>query len=136
MPVRFEAGADAGPDKLSRQVTRYALAADGANLGLDVAGVADASLQVDSLFRLRNVDSDPHAITLSAPAVNDDGIITFTMVLRDGAGAAGVLDLRTGLPLNLTLAPGEVLDAALTLTLADGAAVNATVPLRLDVDPV
>lgn len=133
-PVHFAPGGDAGPDRLSARVPRYALGEDRTTLDIEIVGSPDARLEIGSLFRIVNDDTVARRIVLRAPSIDASTGIREYRIDVPGAGAPA-LDLLSNEPsLTTTLLPASALDARVTLALAPGATRALSVSaLALDV---
>lgn len=117
-PIRFSAGADAGPDRLSATVPAYAIGEEGASLEAQVVAVREARVVVDSLLRVENVGSAARAGTLEATVENTTGVEVATLELWDPLTDAVVhtLDLLGVSPrVDVTLAAGARLEGRYTI---------------------
>lgn len=119
-PVVYEPGADSGAAPF---VSSFAVSANGTTFTAAIRGVPAASVSIDELFRVRNVDSRPHTVVLTAERVANPQVVAYRIDFYDGATLAGTMDLKSASPgvTFVDLAPGKVLSARTTVVLAPGA---------------
>ena len=125
-PVQFLAGDDAGPSALTDYVSAYSISTNKTYFTATVKGVPEATLTVDSFFKLENVDDAPRAVTLSTAQVSNAFVSAYTIQLYNPSNALqGTLTLTAASPsVTVTIPAGTVYYAKLTLTLATGAGLN------------
>lgn len=118
-PVVFEAGADAAP---SDYVPAFSLTTNRTAYSADLRGVPEASVTIDDLVHLKNVDTRPHAVILTGASDANPYVTTYRLDLMSGTMIIGTLDLKSASPsLHVTLAPGDALTTRVTIELASGA---------------
>lgn len=127
-PIQFVAGNDAGPSALTDYVTAYSISTNKTYITSTVKGVPEATLLVDSFFKLQNIDDVSHPITLSAPNVTNSLVTAYTIDIYDNSNAlVDTLDLREAaspVTATATIPASTTYYAKLTLTLAPGAGAN------------
>jgi hypothetical protein len=126
-PIQFLAGDDAGPAELTDYVSAFAISANKTYITTTVLGVPEATLTIDSYFKLENVDDAAHTVTLTTPQVSNANVAAYTLAIYDDADDSLVdtMDLRAASPdATLAMGAGDVYYAKLTLTLASGAGLN------------
>lgn len=127
-PVQFLAGDDAGPSALTRYVTAYALSTNSTYFTATLAGVPEASLVIGSFFKIRNVDSASHGVTLSTANVTNSLVTSYTIqILDDSSNVAGTLDLRSAsgtVSQTVTIPASTTYTGKVTIALASGAGAN------------
>lgn len=125
-PVQFVAGDDAGPSALSNYVTAYALSTNKTYFTSTVKGVPEATLSIGSFFKLTNVDTAAHTITLSTAQVSNAKVTAYTLVFYNPSNVAqGTLTLTAASPtVSFSIPAGTTDYATLALTLATGAGAD------------
>lgn len=118
-PVIFEAGADATP---SDYVPAFALTNNKTAYTASLRGVPEATVVVDDLVHVRNLDTRAHSLVLSAATDANPFVTTYKLEFFDGATSLGTLDFKAASPtISITAPSGATLTVRLTLTLASGA---------------
>lgn len=122
-PVQFVAGDDAGPASLTDYVTAYSISTNKTYMTATVKGVPEATLTVDSFFKLQNVDDAAHTVTLSTPQVSNAYVTAYTIELySDGDVLQDTLTFTAASPSGAATIPASTTYyGKLTLTLATGA---------------
>lgn len=126
VPVQFLAGTDAGPSALGTYVSSYSISTNRTHITTTLKGVPEASVVMGSFFRLQNVDTASHAVTLATPQVTNAYVTAYRFEVYDASDALqATLDLKAGAPsATFTMPAGSTYTAKLTLTLASGAGAD------------
>lgn len=124
-PVQYLAGTDAGPAALSDYVTAYSISTNKTFFTSTIKGVPEATLTVDSFFRLDNVDDASRSVTLTTAQVANANVDAYTLAVYDSTDTLqGTMDLTAASPSASFTIPAnggsEPFYATLTLTLASG----------------
>lgn len=125
-PIQFVAGNDAGPSALTDYVSAFAISTNKTYMTATVNGVPEATLGIDSFFKLQNIDDAAHTIWLNTTQVSNAFVSAYTIELFDASDVSkGTLTLTAASPtLSTTIPAGETFYGKLTLTLATGAGAN------------
>lgn len=123
-PIQFVAGADTSP--LTDYITAFSVSTNKTSISATVKGVPEATLTIDSIFKLTNVDNAAHTATLSTPQVSNAYVSSYIIEIYDTTPTlAATLTLTAASPsASVTIPAGETWTAKLTLQLASGAGSN------------
>lgn len=124
-PIQILAGDDAGPATLTDYVTAYTISTNKTYFTSTVKGVPEATLTVDSFFKIDNVDDASHGVTISTAQVTDADVVAYTLEIYNSADTLqATLDLKAASPSASITVPAdggnEPFYATLTLELASG----------------
>ena len=121
-PIQFAAGDDAGPSNLSDYVSAYSISTNKTYMTATVNGVPEATLTVDSFFKLTNTDDASVTATLSTSQVANAKVDAYTLEIYDNTDTlVDTLDLTAASPsASATIPTATTYYAKLTLTLASG----------------
>jgi hypothetical protein len=122
-PIVFAAGTDAAP---SDYVPSFSLTTNATAYTASLRGVPAATVTIDDLVDVKNVDAHAHTVTLAATSDANALVTTYRIDLVDGSGGTvATLDLKASAPsATVALAGGETLHARVTITLASGAGAD------------
>lgn len=128
-PVVYSAGADGG---VSDYVPSFAISTNATYFTSTIRGVPEATVTIDELLRVSNVDTRAHAVTISTSQVTNAFVTAYKLEFYDGATLVGTLDLKAASPSVTfpTLAAGKTLTAKATLALASGAGAHNVADAR------
>ncbi len=124
-PIQFVAGDDAGPSTLTDYVTAYTISTNKTFFTSTVKGVPEATLTVDSYFKLDNTDDASRSVTLTTSQVTNAKVTAYTLQIYDSSDTLlDTLDFKAVSPSATFTVPAdggaEPVYAKLTLTLATG----------------
>ena len=123
-PIQFLVGDDAG--SLTDYVTAISVSTNKTYLTTTVKGVPEATLTIDSLFKIENVDNSAHTVTLASTQVNNAFVSAYTIdIFNSTNDVQDTLDFEDGSPsASFTIPAGETFEGKVTLQLATGAGAN------------
>lgn len=124
--IQFLSGDDAGPSALTDYVSAFTISNNKTYMTATINGVPEATLGIDSLFKLQNIDDASHLIWLNTTQVSNAFVTAYTIQLYDASNVLkGTLTLTAASPsVSTTIPAGETFYGKLTLTLATGAGAH------------
>lgn len=125
-PIQFLVGDDTG--SLSDYVTQMTISSNKTYLQTTLKGVPEATVTVDSFFKIRNVDDASHAITLSTANVTNSLVTAYTIQIYDATPTlVDTINLRAAtatVGASATIPAATTYSGKVTITLASGAGVD------------
>ena len=122
VPVQFEVGADGG----ASDYVALTISTNKSFFTATLRGVPEASVVMDNVIQVHNVDSRVHTVTLSTTQNTNSFVTVYKIDFFDATTNVGTFDLKAASPTVTfaSLAVNKVLTGKVTITLAAGAGAN------------